>query len=128
MVRNYYKISDLDFIIPFKDYQEKLAYARELYKKNRKKIIKEVYQRKLKNKKWLEDYKKTLKCSLCGENHPGAIDFHHKQKKEFSIPWIVHNGYSIENIKKELEKCEVLCANCHRKLHYKNVSCKVKGS
>ena len=48
--------------------------------------------------------------------------YHHhkdKDKKERGICYLVSNGYSTEKIQEELKKCEVLCANCHRKLHYK---------
>ena len=41
-------------------------------------------------------------------------------KKENGISKMVADGYSIEKILKELKKCEVLCANCHRKVHFKN--------
>ena len=107
--------------MPFKDYKKKLEYARELYKTNKKLAVKRVAKRKKEIKKWFEDYKKSLKCIQCGENHPATLDFHHKnsQNKEESITFLVCNGYSLDAIKKELEKCEVLCANCHRKLHYK---------
>jgi tRNA G26 N,N-dimethylase Trm1 len=107
--------------MPFKNYNQKLAYARELYSKYRTKIIEKVRERKDKTKKWLEDYKKTLKCSKCGEAHPATLDFHHKldNSKVAGVAYFVANGYSIKTIEKELKNCEVLCANCHRKLHYK---------
>lgn len=67
---------------------------------------------------WLAEYKKTLSCTKCGENHPACLDFHHKDPstKEFSISKMASN--SIERLKAEIAKCEVLCANCHRKEHY----------
>ena len=56
------------------------------------------------------------------EIHPAIIDFHHKKdkKKEMAISFMVANGYSIAKIKEELSKCQVVCANCHRKIHYNN--------
>ena len=68
-----------------------------------------------------EDYKKNLKCEKCSENHIATLDFHHKNKedKEDQIPYLVRGGYSIERIKREINKCQVLCANCHRKEHHR---------
>lgn len=59
-------------------------------------------------------------CVDCGYNkHPSALHFDHIQNnKEFTIS---HNRYlDIEKILKEIEKCEVRCANCHAIKHAKN--------
>jgi cytochrome c len=46
--------------------------------------------------------------------------FHHKDDtiKENNIADMIRGGYSLKNIKKELDKCEVLCSNCHNKEHF----------
>jgi len=108
--------------MPIKDPEKRRAYRRTWYSKNKESEKAHVLRRKKEIKKWFLDYKKTLSCVRCGENHPAALDFHHRNQrdKSFGINTKVHVGYSIDKIKKELEKCEVLCANCHRKLHYKN--------
>ena len=70
-------------------------------------------------KKWLRDYKENLKCELCGENHPATLDFHHlnKDTKKNNINRMIKSS-SIESIKEEIKLCQVLCSNCHRKLHW----------
>ena len=40
------------------------------------------------------------------------------KEKEFNIADFVKSGRSVEALYKEMEKCEVLCANCHAKRHY----------
>lgn len=68
-----------------------------------------------------EILKKELGCSICGYNKcMAAIDFHHTDptKKEYEISSMIRSNMSIFAIKKELKKCIVLCANCHRELHY----------
>lgn len=77
-------------------------------------------RRRLEKKAWLQEYKKTLCCSKCGEKRWYVLDFHHKDKehKENSIACLLSNNRTIKDIQKEIGKCEVLCANCHREFHY----------
>ena len=81
-----------------------------------------VKERRDKIKKWFQEYKKTLKCSRCSEDHPSCLDFHHQDSniKDKEISKMVHDGHSIENVQKELDKCIPLYSNCHRKEHWKN--------
>jgi transcription elongation factor Elf1 len=71
-------------------------------------------------KAWFWKYKGTLACSVCGEKHPSVIEFHHTNadKKDSTVANMVKRGLPIFRIKKEIRKCIVLCANCHRKHHY----------
>jgi vacuolar-type H+-ATPase subunit E/Vma4 len=107
--------------MPIKDPEKRREYRRMWYALNNESERAHVSRRKKEIKKWFIEYKESLKCIKCGENHPATLDFHHKNRKDklFGINTKVHAGYSIDKIKKEIEKCEVLCANCHRKLHYK---------
>ena len=61
------------------------------------------------------------KCERCGYNeHLAALQFHHcdSKDKDFAIGNI-KNSVSWDTIKKELDKCELLCANCHAIEHSK---------
>jgi len=86
-------------------------------RKNRHKILKDKRNGELES--WLREYKRTILCSVCGENHPACLDFHHKnpQNKINTISDLVNRGYSKETIFREINKCIVLCKNCHAKLH-----------
>jgi len=108
--------------MPYKDAEKRKLCRREWYKKNKKSELSHVKRRKDDIKKWFKEYKAELSCSICNEDHPATIDFHHKdgKDKEQGISYMVANGYSIDRIKKELAKCEILCSNCHRKKHFKN--------
>lgn len=58
------------------------------------------------------------KCERCGYNkHPAALEFHHKnpEQKDFSIGRYMNKSW--ESIKNEINKCELLCSNCHRIEH-----------
>jgi hypothetical protein len=69
---------------------------------------------------------KELKCENCGyDKHSAALDFHHvnPSEKETTIHQLMNgpapNGDNIEVFLAELNKCSVLCSNCHRETHAK---------
>jgi 5-methylcytosine-specific restriction endonuclease McrA len=90
------------------------------YKDRREYLIKAVYARRKKIRVMAVEYKggRCEKCGYC--KCIDALEFHHVDptKKDFTIS---SKGYtrSWEKVKSELDKCMILCANCHRKLHAK---------
>lgn len=52
---------------------------------------------------------------------PDALEFHHKnpEEKDFQISVATKTYMSDEELMKELDKCVLLCSNCHKELHYK---------
>jgi hypothetical protein len=93
------------------------------YYKEKSNVLKEKRKHYYEQKRqWFNDYKKTLKCSKCDENHIACLEFHHlnPKEKDFTISEALQRlNLNKDLILKEIEKCEVLCSNCHRKLHYK---------
>lgn len=77
-----------------------------------------VRKREQEIKNWINDYKKNLKCSKCEFDHPAALDFHHQDEKLTAVATAVARGWSKEKILEEINKCIVLCSNCHRIHHY----------
>jgi hypothetical protein len=78
------------------------------------KSVERFRERKL----WAIDYKGG-ECQMCGYNkYAGALEFHHLDPniKDFTIDR--YNKLSKDRLKVELDKCILLCANCHRELHY----------
>jgi len=67
---------------------------------------------------WLNNYKKQRGCGRCGTTDPRVLDFHHKdgKNKEFTVG-AFRRVVGLDRIKEEIEKCEIVCANCHRILH-----------
>jgi hypothetical protein len=62
-------------------------------------------------------YKVTHPCVDCGESDPIVLDFDHvRGKKAFDVSFGAHRAYSWEHILKEIAKCEIRCANCHRRI------------
>lgn len=67
----------------------------------------------------MKEYKSNIQCFKCHENHPATLDFHHlnKNEKEYNVSDMV-TTQSKSRILKEIEKCVILCSNCHRKEHW----------
>lgn len=110
------KPEDLD-LPEDKEWEELSPYQRYYYK-NREKEKQRTKQRTKKLKKWFKEYKKNFECENCGEDHPACLDFHHPGEKDSGVTELVsRKNTSKKRIKEEINKCEVLCANCHRKEH-----------
>lgn len=69
---------------------------------------------------WLEAYKSQHPCT-CGEHDSIALDFHHldPNEKDLNMAEIARLGWSLKRVQQEIAKCQVICSNCHRKLHRK---------
>jgi hypothetical protein len=94
-------------------------YRRQHYLNNKQKYIYKSSNWQKELVVWWKDYKKQFKCDECGEDHPATIDFHHpNDDKEKSVSRWLSDG-SKKKMLKEIEKCIPLCANCHRKKHWK---------
>jgi len=67
----------------------------------------------------IQAYKQRRSCEVCGESRVVCLDFHHrvKEHKKFDISAGVHDDLSIERLRDEMEKCMIVCSNCHRVLH-----------
>jgi hypothetical protein len=94
--------------------------AHNWYIKHKKYVQDNLIERRQKRKIWFRGLKKSLACKVCGESHPACIDFHHPNpdEKDGDVSRMVRSALSEETILAEIAKCEVLCSNCHRKLHW----------
>jgi hypothetical protein len=109
----------------FKDDEERRAYFREYnkgwYQRHRERLLEKHRQHNEELKIWLKRYKSKLYCVMCGENHPACIQFHHRNRnqKSFTISHAIGRGYmSRKKLEEEINKCDILCGNCHAKLHW----------
>jgi hypothetical protein len=62
-------------------------------------------------------YKLQHPCVVCGNSDPIVLEFHHidPSKKERGVSELY--SYKLESLIKEIEKCVVVCANCHKRIH-----------
>lgn len=97
-------------------------YRKIWYYKNREHALSKIKERKALVRIWVKALKEKLECSKCHENHPACLEFHHidSDNKEINLSQVASNGWSLAKIQLEITKCEVLCSNCHKKLHYEN--------
>ena len=75
---------------------------------------KELHRQKQQYKQRLKEIKESHGCHDCGEKNHIVLDFDHIRDKKHNISRMIHDGFSWKAIKKEIDKCEVVCANCHR--------------
>ena len=100
-----------------KKYTEKKTIQTQTSEEQKQKIY-------TKNKNWRTNLKLKCvlylggKCAVCGYNKClGALDLHHKNENEKEFTISGGNLKSFEKLIPELNKCDVLCSNCHRELH-----------
>jgi hypothetical protein len=96
-----------------------LEYGRKHYEDNKEYYLQRNRRATKKRKNWFRGIKEQLSCP-CGESHIAVLDFHHKDPsiKDAGLHKAIQNGWSQKRILAEIEKCDILCSNCHRKLHY----------
>jgi len=112
--------------MPAKDPARRRATVRAWYARTKDQLTEAVIDRRRDKRDrrqrsitaWYIELKSRLVCS-CGESHPACIQFHHvdAKAKEMSVSDAIRRRWGKARILAEMEKCEVLCANCHIKLH-----------
>lgn len=94
------------------------AYKQEHYAKNKQRYIEAANRRnrllRTERTEWLVEYFRSHPCVDCGEADPVVLDFDHLRDKSFQIGQALnYRKWSL--ILEEIEKCEVVCSNCHRR-------------
>ena len=111
--------------MPYKDKTKNKSciqkYNKTAYNKNPEIQKAKVLANKERVKAEFFKIKSTLCCRDCGQTHIATLQFHHLDptKKDNNVSWMVHHGYSLKRIQAEIEKCVVLCSNCHDIIHWK---------
>lgn len=97
----------------------KMEYDKLRYKKPevKDKVKIDMHKRRTRNQEWIRNYKSNKECSMCGyKEHQEILQFHHTGEKKMSVSNSLN--HSLENVKKEIEKCILLCPNCHMWHHF----------
>jgi hypothetical protein len=77
-----------------------------------------VRNRERQTREWINSLKGRYRCA-CGEERIPCLDFHHATPgKVINIGDAVKHGWGKQRILDEIAGCKVICANCHRYLHW----------
>ena len=77
-------------------------------------------QRRHKLKRKYNEIKSKAKCEICGFSDWRALQYHHTDdNKDVEVSNMINRGFAMEKIRKEMSKCQCICANCHQIHHYK---------
>lgn len=110
--------------MPFKDIEQRREASRRHYAKHRAKVIAKAKVNskiaKDRVRAYIKAHLEANPCVDCGETDPIILEFDHVgDDKHFNISDATRHGYGMKKLIAEMAKCEVRCANCHRKKTYK---------
>jgi len=95
------------------------SYYKDYYKKNSEAVGKRTGKRRRANKKFLKDividYLKTHPCVDCFETDIVVLEFDHLFDKKYNIANLLTDNCPTDRLLLEIAKCEVRCANCHKR-------------
>ena len=106
--------------MPYKNPEDQRKAAAAHYEKYKDQYKARSKRRNRNQRKWAREFIRRVKnkfsCVDCGESNPVVLEFDHVcGDKTHNIADMVNQSYGIDTIKNEIRKCEIRCANCHRK-------------
>jgi hypothetical protein len=102
-------------IMPRTQEQERVYYAA-----HKAEYCKRAQELKARRRKFVRDQKIGKSCNICGESRPYCLDYHHpNNNKEGGLCQLAHKGVSEAILLEEINKCILVCRNCHAEIHWK---------
>lgn len=93
--------------------------VRSHYRRNRNYYLKKAQKHNLVNRleaqNYIRNYLSRHSCIDCGESDITVLEFDHIKDKFKAVSSLMRGRYSLHKIQEEIKKCDVRCANCHRK-------------
>ena len=75
-----------------------------------------VYRTRSRNRQYVFSFLLEHPCVDCDEGDPIVLEFDHvRGEKTANVSILIHNTSSLKRIQAEIDKCDVVCANCHRR-------------
>lgn len=105
--------------MPYINKEDQSASSKRHYEANKDKIKARAIERNKvqnhKNRRYVTFAKELSGCVDCGEKNPIVLEFDHvRGEKKCNVSDMGNHSYCFKTIQKEIDKCEVRCANCHR--------------
>lgn len=112
--------------MPYANSEDQKAYHKEWYKRNKTKVkAKSKTSNKTaikRNREFIQNYKENTPCFDCKiKYHYCVMNFDHLRDKKANLSRLVRNSLSINALKLEMDKCELVCSNCHRIRTWKRI-------
>lgn len=91
-------------------YRRNVDYYKAKARRRQKEVVND-------NKEWLLKYLLEHPCIDCGETDPLVLEFDHRDAstKIAAVSALARSGYSLSAVQREVDQCDVRCANCHRR-------------
>jgi hypothetical protein len=108
--------------MPFKDDDTRKAYMKEYSRKHYEENIERYKSRaaasnkklRIRNRDFIKEIKESNPCTDCGEFYPYYVmHYDHIYDKNGSVSDLSRASSSLDRIQKEIDNCELVCANCH---------------
>jgi hypothetical protein len=118
-----------DFNFRYRATGERLPYCRECgkeltkshYRRNKRQYIARSLRSNAKRREYMRQVK-SCPCADCGVQYPYYVmDFDHREGEEKSFEMNRVSRVTLGALKKEIDKCDVVCANCHRERTYQRI-------
>ena len=96
---------------------DNIDYQKKHYQNNKETYRIKNAARKQRNREYVANYLRSHPCVDCGESDIIVLEFDHidPSTKNGMVSDAYKNGWSIKRINKEIAKCDVVCANCHKR-------------
>jgi hypothetical protein len=113
--------------MPFKDDDTRKAYMKEYSRKHYEENIERYKSRaaasnkklRIRNRDFIKEIKESNPCTDCGEFYPYYVmHYDHIYDKNGSVSDLSRASSSLDRIQKEIDNCELVCANCHAERTY----------
>ena len=108
--------------MPYKNKDKQKAAQKEWYQKNKNLTLERSKSSREKRKKIISDYKESHPCIDCNTYYPHYVmDLDHVSGEKIAKVSDMVRTHSLNKIWEEINKCELVCANCHRERTHKRL-------